>query len=90
MKRFFTLAAFLVFFSFSSSAQTTPCDSTTWAKEGTYELIKLDKIEEVFLTDFLCWVESQRDELNVVEITLSPYTMIRIFPKSELTWRVKN
>jgi hypothetical protein len=90
MKKLFLLTAFIAFLSFNSFAQTPPCDSTGWAREGTYEFIRLEKVEEVFFNDILCWIETQRHEVKVVEITLSPYTIVRIFPRSEISWRAKN
>lgn len=67
------------------------CSPEMQAKEGTFEFIpisigvsdcKEEFIHEVFTTDILCLIESNRKEDEYVTIQLSPYTKVRIYPSS--------
>ncbi len=97
--RTFIKNSFYVFFlliSFGSLAQKnsaknnpvqtkiTVCDSTNWAKEGTYDIIPLTKMHEVFTTEILCLIESNRKEFESVDLHISPLTIIRIYPKKKI------
>lgn len=68
--------------AFTLKSQTTSvCDSTNWAKEGTYDVIPLSKVIEVFTTETLCVIETNRKDFETVELLISPLTMIRIHPR---------
>lgn len=83
MKKLFVFLALLPVFTLKS--QTSPvCDSTTWAKEGTYEIIPLSKVKEVFTTDLLCVIEANRKELESFDLQISPITIIRIHPRKKV------
>lgn len=66
------------------SQTSTVCDSTAWAKEGTYEIIPLTKVIEVFTTDVLCVIEANRKEFESFDLQISPMTIIRIHPRKKL------
>lgn len=65
------------------------CDSTMWAKEGTYELIKIQTSTEadlsatsIFLTqEQLCLIEASRKNNHFVYLDLDLYTRVKIYPK---------
>lgn len=70
-------------------AQTSSvCDSTNWAKPGTYEVISIPGSTEGLSTfNFsiptatLCEIEKMRKEDKIVEYKLNYCTMIKIYPK---------
>lgn len=85
MRYIVTLFLFFSLFTFVSAQ----CDSTQWAKEGTYQLIKIKGSVEItneypktpLTNDQLCLIESLRDEHEFVFYQLDAYTRIRIFPR---------
>lgn len=83
------LGIFLLLFGFKLGAQTPVlnyCDSTNWAKEGTYVLIKTRPSEVVSIskdfisTDGLCYIESKRMVNDTVIVFIESYKVI-IYPK---------
>jgi hypothetical protein len=59
------------------------CDSSNWAKEGTYEIVSLTKDKEVFTTDLLCQIETSRKDYEIFELQISPITIVRIYPRKK-------
>jgi hypothetical protein len=77
------LSALFLLMALNVTSQTSNnCDSSKWAKEGTYEIIQLSKVKELLTTDVLCLIESNRRVSEYNEIQLSPYTKIKIYPKT--------
>lgn len=84
--RYILTIVFLFSFFALVSAQ---CDSTNWAKEGTYQLIKISGSVEMkgeypktpLTNDQLCLIESLREENEFTFYQLDAYTRIRIFPR---------
>ncbi|MFN3918362.1 MAG: hypothetical protein ACK4K0_11585 [Flavobacteriales bacterium] len=80
---YFTLGILLNYsFSFASS-----CDSTTWAKSGTYEVRIIENSVEStdvkprkLSTEELCMIEENRDVNDVVILRLDSFTEVKIFP----------
>jgi len=83
MKNFLLILFFSLIFSAGFSQSTNICDSTSMAKEGTYEIIRLSKEEEVFTKDILCLIEKSRHQFEIVNLQISSYTTIRIYPKQK-------
>lgn len=68
-----------------------PCDSASWAKPGTYEVVTIPgSVEGTTLSKTiipnvtLCEIEKLRSETKIVEYTLNYCTLIRIYPKTSL------
>lgn len=70
-------------------AQTSSfCDSTNWAKPGTYEIVIIpnsvesSSISKVSIPNsVLCEIETMRKDNKVVEYALNNCTLIRIYPR---------
>ena len=65
------------------------CDSTNWAKPGTYEIINIPgSYENSTLpklninSEFLCLIESKRESTKIVNYQYSPTVLIKIYPKN--------
>ncbi|MFZ5552626.1 MAG: hypothetical protein ACOZCO_05895 [Bacteroidota bacterium] len=76
----------------NSTAQT--CDSTQWAQPGTYEIQLIPGSTEAspptladqpLTSDQLCMIEWNRHLSNFVFLPLSPYTRVKIYPRSLIT-----
>ena len=74
----------------STTISSGECDSTKWAKEGTYEILEVEGSTErseltkpttLLTPETLCTIESSRKEQEFVNLQISPYTIIRIFPR---------
>lgn len=82
------LTALLIMLSFTLSAQEIKCDSTTWAQAGTYEIIRIEGTseatlpKEVLSEDTLCTIEKSRKLNEIVELQISAFTIVRIYPKN--------
>lgn len=71
-------------------AQTpSVCDSTNWAKPGTYEVINVPGSYETSIlpklninSELLCLIERKRENFKVVNYQYSPDILIRIYPKN--------
>lgn len=80
---------YFIFFSLLPLFGIAQCDSTQWAKEGTFQVIKINGTVEVanefpktpLTNNQLCIIESLRDEHQFVFYQLDSYTRIRIFPR---------
>ncbi|MCD6018053.1 MAG: hypothetical protein K0S53_1174 [Bacteroidetes bacterium] len=79
---------FVLVLSKVSISQNT-CDSTLWAKPGTYEIVTIPGTVEGSSTakfsipdNALCEIEKMRKENKIVEYQLNYCTMIRIYPKT--------
>jgi hypothetical protein len=82
------LLAVALFISNVILSQTAVCDSTNWAKPGTYEVLTIPGSTESAQTsklpltnDMLCLIESMRDQNNIVSYQFNYCTLIKIFPK---------
>lgn len=70
-------------------SQSVNCDSTLWAKEGTYEIIRIEGSSEATMAkeslseETLCTIEKSRKENEVVDLQISPFTIVRIYPKNK-------
>jgi len=65
------------------------CDSTNWAKSGTYEIIHIEGSTEeiippieILSNETLCMIEQNRQLNDIIDLQISPFTIIRIFPKN--------
>ena len=81
--------AAIIIFLFSaldifSQQNLSQCDSLKWAKEGTYEIISHTKEKEVFTTNILCIIETNRKDFEFVELQVRSMTTIRIFPRERI------
>lgn len=87
MKTLFTLL--LGSISFTLFSQEVKCDSTLWAKEGTYEIIRIEGSSEAATQkvslpeETLCTIEKSRKENEIVDLQISPFTIVRIYPKNK-------
>ena len=70
-------------------AQEISCDSTTWAKPGTYEIIHIEGSTEsvrlpveTLANDVLCTIEQSRKLNDTVDLQINPFILIRIYPKN--------
>lgn len=71
------------------TAQTSSvCDSTSWAKSGTYEIVIIpNSVESASISkvsipnSVLCEIETMRKDNKVVEYALNNCTLIRIYPR---------
>jgi len=84
MRTIFFFIAF-VFIPFLANAQ---CDSTQWAKDGSYELVKVKSNSEAntisrtpLTSDQLCLIESSRSDYYFAYIDLDANTRIKIYPR---------
>jgi hypothetical protein len=71
-----------------SSILSAQCDSTKWASEGTYVLIKTNANSEAnsitrtpLTSDQLCLIESSRNDFYFAFITLDANTRVKIYPR---------
>jgi hypothetical protein len=83
------LLAITLFFSNVIFSQSTVCDSTHWAKPGTYEIVTIQgsteatSISKVTIPNTtLCEIESMRKQNQIVEYKLNYCTLIRIYPNT--------
>lgn len=88
---------FILFSSFVLSVQISnaqTCDSTQWAQPGTYEIQLIPGSTEAnpttlayqpLTSDQLCMIEWNRHLSNFVFLPLSPYTRVKIYPRSLIT-----
>ena len=87
------LLFFIIFLTQGSlSAQTSYCDSSQWAKKGTYEIVTIPgTVEAGSVPNFLipnttlCEIEKMRKKTETVEYKLNYCTLIRIYPKDDQT-----
>lgn len=89
MKKAFFLIAFALSMPNVSDAQ---CDSTRWAREGTYEVyivpgtVESSDVQPRILSgEERCLVESSRNLTTTVILRLDPYTEVRIYSLSQIT-----
>jgi hypothetical protein len=77
-----------IIFLFSASLVFSQCDSTQWAAENSYQLIRNEESSEsksisktLLTSEQLCLIESSRKDHQIVIIDLDAYTRVRIFPR---------
>lgn len=96
MKKILTISLILIGFNCIAQTDSTICDSTKWAKEGTYEVIIIpesvegtNRPSEIITGEILCTIEGSRHPINIIEIQISPYTIVRVYPKKYLNSSTK-
>lgn len=79
---------FILIFTGLSAVGFSQCDSTQWAKENTYQLIRVNESSESksvsktpLTSDQLCFIETSRKDHQIVIIELDAFTRVRIFPR---------
>jgi hypothetical protein len=79
-----------LFIALLSLKSWSQCDSTKWAKPGTYQIVPISQsVESVqanvqiqLSSDDLCTIESKRDNNNTVEWVWNDAYLIRIHPRN--------
>ncbi len=89
MKKILFFSFLFLFFIENSNAQ---CDSTKWAKDGTYEVYIIpgsvessDVQPRVLSGEEKCMVETNRHLTNVVIMQLDLFTEVKIYSLSQIT-----
>lgn len=92
MKYIKNVSFLLFFFCFAvqSKAQSGNCDSTKWAKEGTYKIIIVPGTTEgnvlpvtTLPCEVLCQIEGMRKNDRTVDFNYNNCTVIRIYPRKQ-------
>lgn len=86
MKKLLLLLCVFLLSGRMSSQVKTPCDSSTVAKEGTFEIVKKNKTEamvmpkEVLPLEILCLIEKSRMDTENVTLYFENYNVV-VYPR---------
>lgn len=88
VKKIFLLIAISI--SGTMFSQSVVCDSSNWAKVGTYEIVTIPGSSEAEQSSavslpsaVLCEIEQMRKDNKTVEYVLNQSILIRIYPKNQ-------
>lgn len=77
-------------FAFQAKSQSNNCDSTKWAKEGTYKVIVVPGSTEcnvlsstVLPAEVLCQIEGMRKDDQTIDFKYNSSTVIRVFARKQ-------